>query len=231
MRTHRFYVDPELKLTSDFWLHDERLVNQWNRVLRFKPGQELVLFDGEIHERLYRLIELSNREAHLQLVTDFVRKLPKIEVYLFWSLLKSDKNDLVLQKGTELGVSHFIPLLAERSEKTGFNYERAKKIVIEAAEQCGRSDIPALRESMAVVTAIVDYTKDIQLFVCEQYSAKEEQVLSMGVKTGVLVGPEGGWSGKEKQLFQDNKLGHLNLGDFTLRAETASIVAASKLLQ
>lgn len=228
MRLHRFFVPTNIELKHNFWLHDQRLISQWGKVLRFQAGQSLVLFDGVQHERLYKLLELTEREAHLELITDYVRKVPIREIYLFWSLLKKDKNDWVLQKCTELGVSHFIPLLADRSEKTGFNLERAEKILIEAAEQCGRSDIPAVREEMTVETAIKDYATDITLYTCEQDG---EGVLSADVKScGVLIGPEGGWSDPEKQLFQKSDIAHLNLHDFTLRAETAAITAVTRLL-
>lgn len=231
MRLHRFYLSSDTELKHDFWLHDERLVKQWRKVLRFKPGQEIVLFDGAEHERLYKLLEISDREAHLQMVTDFVRKTPAKEIYLFWALLKKDKNDWVLQKCAELGVSHFIPLLAERSEKTGFNLERAQKILIEAAEQCGRSDIPAIREPMTVETAIDDYKDKTRLFICEQSEDSELPAPDSQLSAGVLVGPEGGWSDAEKALFKQNGIAHLNLHDFTLRAETAAITAVTKLIQ
>lgn len=245
MKIHRFYIDPKagVELKHDFWLHDEKLIHQWRNVLRFAAGQQIVLFDGRELERLYSIDELNEREAHLQLITDYARKTPAKEIYLFWSLLKKDKNDWVLQKCTELGVSHFVPLLADRSEKTGFNSERAKKIVIEAAEQCGRSDIPAIREPMTVETAINDYKNQIQLFAAEQSQeigdmsqAKTESHNSNLIThdsgaSGVMIGPEGGWSDQEKQLFKETEIKHLNLHDFTLRAETAAITAVTKLLQ
>src|SRR5690606_1327650 len=102
------------------WLRDAKLLHQWNNVLRFRAGQEVVLFDGLRHDRLYKIDELKKDAAHLLHVTDFERQEPKRNVYLLWSLLKKDKNDWVLQKATELGASHFLPLLADRSEKVGF---------------------------------------------------------------------------------------------------------------
>jgi 16S rRNA (uracil1498-N3)-methyltransferase len=195
-------------------------------VLRFRSGQQIVLFDGQEHDRLYQLVELKSDEAHLELITEYERKLPSKHIYLFWSLLKKDKNDWVLQKGTELGVSHFIPLLADRSEKTGFNLERAQRIIIEASEQCGRSDIPLVREPMHVTTAIEQYKDKISLYICEQSS--EESTVTDN-KIGVLIGPEGGWSETEKELFLNEKLAHLKLHDFTLRAETASVIALARL--
>lgn len=233
MKIHRFYIDPEstTELKHDFWLHDERLIHQWRNVLRFSPGQQVVLFDGRENERLYNIAELTAREAHLQLITDYARKTPSKEVYLFWSLLKKDKNDWVLQKCTELGASHFIPLLADRCERTDLSQSRLKrwqKIVIEAAEQCGRSDIPAIREPMTVETAISDYKDKISLYICEQDGTDSTE--SNNEACGVMIGPEGGWSDQEKQLFKDANINHLNLHDFTLRAETATLAAVTKLV-
>jgi 16S rRNA (uracil1498-N3)-methyltransferase len=231
MRLHRFYTGPELRLEHYVSLHDRRLLDQWVKVLRYRPGQEVVLFDGVTHERLYTITELSKNVAQLELITDFTRKLPSREVYLFWSLLKKDKNDWVLQKATELGVSHFVPLLAERSEKTGFNSERAEKIVTEAAEQCGRSDIPAVRQPVLVQTALHEFAGKLPLFVCEQHELTKPTKQPNYKEVGVLIGPEGGWSDAEKQLFSTQEVGRLPLGDFTLRAETAAVVASAKLLQ
>lgn len=227
MKLHRFYT-PNTVLTHEFWFKDKTTLGQWTRVLRFRPGQQVVLFDGREHDRLYKITDITVDEAHLELVTDYKRALPKKNIYLFCSLLKKDKNDWVLQKCTELGVSHFIPLIADRSDKTGFNIERARRIVIEAAEQCGRSDIPAVRDAMHVSKALAQYADRTNLFICEQDSGEADLD---GDSFGVFIGPEGGWSDTEKQLFKDQNLQQLNLHDFTLRAETAAISASVKLLQ
>lgn len=231
MRLHRFYTGKDLELKHDFWLHDERLIHQWRHVLRMLAGQDVVLFDGIGEDRLYKLVELTDKEAHLQLVTELKRKTPAKEIFLLWSLLKKDKNDWVLQKCTELSVSHFIPLLSDRSEKTGFNMERAEKIIIEAAEQCGRSDIPTVREPMQVSTAIDELKDKTTLFICEQsdeQSTDKRQQMTIN-SVGVLIGPEGGWTDNERELFKSSNLHHLNLHDFTLRAETAAVAAVTSL--
>ena len=227
MKIHRFYT-PDIKLEQECWIQQSEQLHQWNKVLRFRPGQQVVLFDGAEHDRLYEITEISPKEAHLKHITDYKRQLPKKDLYLFWSLLKKDKNDWVLQKCSELGVSHFIPLIADRSEKTGFNHQRAEKIIIEAAEQCGRSDIPNVREPLPVKAAIEQYKDKIQLFICEQDS--EGAKLSEGPQ-GVLIGPEGGWSDSEKELFNNLSVAHLNIHDFTLRAETAAVTSIVRLLQ
>ncbi len=227
MKLHRFYTGDTV-LSHDFWLHDARIVHQLGRVLRVRQGEQIVLFN-EQQEKLYDVAEVKSAEIHLLHKTDLIHKSPSQDLYLLWALLKKDKNDWVLQKATELGIRHFVPLLAERSEKTGFNLERAQKIIIEAAEQCGRGDIPTVREPMHITTAVEQYKDKIELLVCQQSDQDNKQKLVS--KTGVMIGPEGGWSDTEKALFIEQKLAHLNLHDFTLRAETAAIVAVTKLLQ
>ena len=225
-------------------MKDERLFHQWTKVLRFEVGREVALFNDQKEERLYRIVKFGDDAVHVNLITELVPKVPEKEIYLCFSLLKKDKNDWVLQKGTELGVRHFIPLLTDRTEKMSFDIDRAEKIVIEASEQCGRSDIPSIREPLRVATLIEELQgasllqggtlsskQVVDLLVAEQGRPLKSQTLSLKPQNavGVLIGPEGGWSDSEKQLFKDKNLEHLALSEFTLRAETAAIIAATLL--
>ena len=223
-KIHRFYTGSDLQLKQDFWLHDQALIWQWNKVLRFREGQNLVLFDGIKTDRLYRLEELKNNEAHLKLITEQERKIPEKHVYLFWSLLKRDNNELIIQKATELGVSTFVPLITERTIKKEFNYERAKKIVIEASEQCGRSDIPNVREPIHLEKVLDEYKNKIKIYICHQ---GKSDIKIEDPKVGFVVGPEGGWSDSELAVFANGNYDHVSLSEFTLRAETAAIVVSS----
>ena len=228
MRVHRFYVSDRISLKKDFWLHDEAMLWQWSKVLRFRPGQEVILFDGQQTDRLYKITKLEKTEAHLEMVTEMHRHLPKRHLYLFWSLLKKDNNDLILQKCTELGVSTFVPILGNRTVRDNFNIDRARKIILEASEQCGRSDIPTVREPMHIETAIKDYQPKARLFVCQQ-GADSKLDIKPDEKVGVFIGPEGGWSQDEKNIFEETGIGQIHISDFTLRAETAAIAATHKL--
>lgn len=225
MRIHRFYV-PELELKQDFWLHDEDMLHQWNRVLRFSAGQQVLLFDGQTTDRLYRITEIKLNEAHLELVTEYVRNVPTRSVIMAWSILKRDKNDWVLQKCTELGVSHFVPIRAQRSERTDISIERSRRIIIEASEQSGRSDIPSLREPLQL-TSFIDEMKErsIPVLICEKGTEQPHNELPIDI--ALLIGPEGGWAEQERELFKNLGLAHIDLGNFTLRAETACIVSAA----
>lgn len=90
MKLHRFYVG-DLDLEHDFWLSDDRLFHQWTRVLRFELGREIVLFNQERQEKLYRIVKFGDNSTHLELITEMETKLPKVEVYLCFSLLKKTK--------------------------------------------------------------------------------------------------------------------------------------------
>ncbi len=229
MRVHRFFVGEEIKLKQDFWLHDNALLWQWNRVLRFRPGQKVGLFDGTSTDRLYEVVELSKTEAHLKMITELEPSMPKRHVYLFWSLLKKDNNDHILQKCTELGVSNFVPVLSERTIRTNFNIDRTHKIVIEASEQSGRSTIPVVREPVHLQKAVEQYREGLVGVYCEQ-GGEDSVSIDTAKKIGIFIGPEGGWSDQEKQLFASSGFLQMNLSNHILRAETASIVAVSKLL-
>lgn len=234
MKLHRFFVGHlhdkygPVDLRQHVWVNDPELFNQWSRVLRYKVGDELILFNGHGEDRLYKIHKIEESSVGLDLVTELEPVYPKREVYLFWSLLKKDKNEWVLQKCTELGVTHFVPVLSDRTEKTGFDEERALKIVTEAAEQCGRSDIPRIRETLGIQAVLDEFKDKITLYFAEQHQGSLA-VSGSSEPCGVFIGPEGGWTDAEKALLEAN-CQKLNIAQFTLRAETACVSAATHLL-
>lgn len=225
MKLHRFYIGDELELKQKFWVNSENLVHQWLHVLRYRHGDQLVLFNNQREERLYQIDEVEPKALHLHMVTEMEPKVPSKHTYLFWSLLKKDNNDFVLQKATELGITNFVPVIASRSEKIGFNDERARKIVIEASEQSGRADIPTIHEPESLETVIAEYAEKVEFFVAH-FGGKENIVPKTDKPAGLLIGPEGGWDQKELDLFERAEIEHISLSDLTLRAETASVVGA-----
>lgn len=233
MKVHRFYIGErwgrEVQHFGDqkCWVQDKELTHQWHKVLRLRVGEELSLFD-DYAEMLYRISEVKADETALIKVTEVKPKKSSKHVLLAWSLLKKDKNDWVLQKATEIGVTHFAPILSERSEKTGFNIERATKIIIEAAEQCGRIDIPVIDDVRDLKSLINTFKDSYNLYACDERA--EIVNLNNEDKAGIIIGPEGGWSDAELEYMKSAGVNSLVLGNLTLRAETAAVVAATKIL-
>src|SRR5262249_16915888 len=122
------------------------------RVLRLRPGDPVVLFDGQGHERDAQLIRVGPRAARLRLSGRREVALPSgPALTLLVGLAKGDKMDFIVQKATELGVARIVPVLTERSvirpsERTRVAARQARwnKIAREAARQCGRADVPAI---------------------------------------------------------------------------------------
>jgi 16S rRNA (uracil1498-N3)-methyltransferase len=229
MRLHRFYVNPDSQeLDHEFWLKDMSLRRQWQKVFRYLAGDKVILFDGKGIERLYELVEIAQDAIRLRLSTEMVARSAKdiAHIYLFFSLLKKSNNEFIIQKCTELGVTHFIPITCERTIVTGFDNERAVKIAIEAAEQCGRNDIPSIREPISIHEVAKEYP-EVSLYYAEQDEKYEKQPIAACAR-GILIGPEGGWTDTEKELLQ-SVAKKITLGTFTLRAETAAIAACAYL--
>lgn len=234
MRLHRFYINKPLEYTKTT-ISDERLIHQWRHVFRYNVGSEVILFDGSGQEFDAVIEKLNNREAEVRLVSERQGIVPTQKVTLYQSLLKKDKTEWVIEKATELGVSKIVPIISERSEKKGFNLERAQKIAIEASEQCGRADVPIIESSQQLVASIEGLEGEIIVFDKDNSSPTPSLTTREGAtppSSAIFIGPEGGWTEKEIEFFKNKGAQVFSLGSLTLRAETAAIVALtiSKLL-
>lgn len=233
MKLHRFYIDSEeSRRIQNFgkektWIQHPGLMKQWLKVLRLRVDDEVRLFDNQ-SEFIYRIVSFNGYEIELAKITEVTVRIPKKKTLLCFSILKKDKNDWILQKATELGVTHFAPINAIRSNKTNLNLDRSKKILVEAAEQCGRNDIPVLENPDTLKAQIQKFKDAYTLFYADE-SAETTDAKKIESPYGVFIGPEGGWEDVEMQIFVEEKLTPLHLGMFTLRAETAAIVASAKL--
>ncbi|MDP2676129.1 MAG: RsmE family RNA methyltransferase [bacterium] len=229
---HRFFVNQ--KLEKDALIECSReIAHQISSVLRMREGDEIVLFDGSGYDCTANIQDISRRGCVVHITQCTIpNREPKRKLVLFQSLIKKDKFEWVLEKGVEVGVTEFVPILTERSVKKSFNQERAEKIIREAAEQSGRSVIPKLRPMMLFHEAVLYASKrGLQSFFPALHISAE-RVVSYPSKpfVALFVGPEGGWNKQEIETAQ--KAGHLviSLGKLTLRSETAAIVTAYQLL-
>lgn len=224
---YRFYINSTI-VSPQFTSFDQQLIHQLVNVLRFKPNQELILFDNNHLEYLVKLVEYNKKNITFTIEKKLTNNCePELQISLYQAIIKRDNFEWVLQKGTELGASSFIPLLTSHCEKKNIKQERCKKILQEATEQSGRVCIPKLEPITNFTTAINNAPKPIIFFSITGQDLKLDHNLK---QASVFIGPEGDWSQEELAAAKAAGAIFYNLGTRILRSETAALAALSKIL-
>ncbi len=229
MRLHRFYVLQPLG--EEVVIDDVSLIKQWTKVFRYKKGDLVILFDGEGSDATYELEEVSPKSTVLSRKSVSPSFIPKVKVTLYLSIIKKDNFELAVQKATELGVSTIIPVLSERSEKKNISDERLQKIAIESSEQCGRGDVPTIMPVIRLKEILDTPLPHDSSYVLQMENKLLSKEKGDHRNIGLFVGPEGGWSDAELELFSEKNLKAVSISETTLRAETAAIVACAFSLE
>lgn len=233
-----FLTDTSLLINTDVDLTP--LAHQLNKVLRLQPGAMIQLLDGRGTEFDVRLTAVQSHHAAGEvLAARQNRAEPTTELTLYQCSLKADKFEWVLQKGTELGVSRFVPVISERSIVRPAaallkKYERWQAILREAAEQCGRGRIPVLLDPLDWPEAI-NHATGLRLLPWETelatapllYSTAIQQAMQHAPAISLLIGPEGGIAAAEATQAQACGWQAISLGPRILRAETAALAAVT----
>ncbi|MFL2852491.1 MAG: RsmE family RNA methyltransferase [Candidatus Pelagibacter sp.] len=205
--------------------HTHYVVN----VMRMKRGSNINFFNKE-GEWLSEIIFLDRDRVEVKFLNK-IKKSSKISnIELAICLVKKNPMETILQKATELGVSRITPIISDRTEVKELNYERAKKIVIEATEQSNQLNPPEVSK----VIKLKDFLEKLDsgakfLFadVNSQNNLQKKDVEGDTLKT-ILIGPEGDFSPSERESI----LAQANTTSFTissnvLRSDTAVISAIS----
>ncbi len=229
MKIHRFFIQDKIEGKSSLIVTSTAMVNQFKNVFRFVKGDRVILFDNSGFDFTFA-IDGYDKDAvslsRIEICENTV--LPLRETYLFASLVKKDNFEWIAQKATELGVSHIIPIISDRSEKKDLNSERIQKIIIEAAEQSGRGTLPILYEITDLNSAVENYAH-VKSMAWDPMAPK---FVSQDIADviGAYIGPEGGWSPQELELFKKHGIHTRSLGPQILKSETAVIAVIAHLV-
>lgn len=236
---HRFFVDPK-HLLGDRILFPTETAHQIRNVLRLRPGSSVQVLDnsGAEYEVILRQVDRQ------QVVGEAVAKRPSpnepsVKLTLYQALMKRDKFEWVLQKGTEIGVSHFVPIITQRSLVQTVDIKANKqarwhKILIEAAEQSRRGCIPELHPPQTLAHALANHPAQPGLIAWEgEENFGLREVFGDSERPShisIFIGPEGGFSPEEIETAKAVGIQAITLGKRILRAETAALVASALVL-
>ena len=245
---HRFFVPPSWVQGNEVTITGPQ-ARQMARVLRMRPGDKVIVLDNsgwEIEVRLESVDQplVKGEVLHRRLAG----REPRTKVSIYQGVLRSNRFEFILQKGTELGVVQFVPVITDRCVVSDLDAVEKKRrrwewIIQEAAEQCRRGRKPALRPAILFARACEEARQagGLSLILWE-----EEQQLSMRTllreappgreqawppfTINLFIGPEGGFTPDEIAVAQRYGLVPVTLGARTLRAETAAIAASAAIL-
>lgn len=239
---HRFFISPQA-IRDNRVVMRGTVVHQIRDVLRMEPGDEIVLLDNSGSAYRAELVTVDRDAVRGRVVDKWrLETEPAAHITLYQGLMKGQKFDWVLQKGTELGITAFVPLLSARciigaaEDVSATRLERWQKIIVEAAEQAGRAVLPSLSTAILFRSACESAVQrgELALIPWEgEHTTGLREALARAPKARefhLFIGPEGGFADEEIELAKSLGIVSVSLGPRILRAETAGLAAAAALL-
>jgi len=199
-------------------------------VMRTKPGDPVKLFDGESGEWLGITTAVNRRDLLLD-VTELLREREAVpDLWLCAAPLKKGRIDWMAEKACELGVARLVPVVTRRSVVERPKTERLRAHMIEAAEQCGRTAVPELAETVKLPALLRDWPAGRTLFLADETGGVPalEAMRAHKGPAAILIGPEGGFDSDERDAIRAlPDAVAIGLGPRILRADTAAAAAIS----
>ncbi len=237
MRLTRCPVDLPLQVGQTLSLPEEA-ANHLVRVMRLREGEGCVLFNGDGHDYAATVSSIGKREVQVHVDrSDALDNESPLSITLLQGIARGEKMDLILQKATELGVGRILPVNAERTE-VKLDAARAEKrlahwrsVVGSACGQSGRARIPRIDAPLSLAAAAAALPPQTLRLTLDPQGEHRLATLEAAPANGVVIaiGPEGGWSPRDRQQLADAGFQGLQLGPRILRTETAGLAAIAAL--
>lgn len=236
---YHFFVEQEQIGKKEIVITGED-VNHIRNVLRMKPGEEVLISNGQGINYCCEVTDIAKEKIIAQILSENEeqRELPA-KLYLFQGLPKGEKMELIIQKAVELGVYQIIPVSTRRSvvklegKKEEAKIRRWNSIAESAAKQSGRGIIPKVTGVMSLKEAF-SYAKEFDRRIIPFEHAKgmfktkrELEQIKPKMEVGIFIGPEGGFEDEEITLAQEAGVASISLGKRILRTETAGLMVLS----
>jgi 16S rRNA (uracil1498-N3)-methyltransferase len=229
-RTPRLYVEASVGAGAKVPLEPSQ-INYLRNVLRRKPGEAVLVFNGRDGEWRGTLAEGGKRSV-LLLIEDRVRtQTQALDLHYLFAPLKHARLDYMVQKAVELGVSRLQPVLTRHTQVARVNLNRMRANAVEAAEQCGILTLPEVAEPVTLDCMIAERDPARMLVFCDEDAEVKDPIAALSAvrpseALAVLIGPEGGFAEDERAaLVALPNVLRLALGPRILRADTAAVAA------
>lgn len=200
-------------------------------VLRVKLNDIISIFDGLTGEWQANIISVSKEKIAFKVLKKIRDFESQPDIWLIFAPIKLFRLNIIIQKAVELGVSKIVPCKTEFSNFDKLNYKNLELNSIEASEQCERMDIPKVEKIIDLKSLLNDFPSDRALVFCDESDQnlppiydKVKSKASVYSKWAVIIGPEGGFSEKEKnEIIKEENVLSVTLGKRILRSDTAAI--------
>jgi len=197
--------------------------------MRLKEGDKISIFN-KLGEWSAVVESYEKNGVKIKIMGKVREKENEKNIWLAFSPIKQNPLNFVIQKGTELGVQRFVPILSERTVVRKINIERIKKIIVESSEQSNRISVPEINKPKLLKDFLSQFPKTGSLVFCDINSKKNslKNILEKNIEGPIciLIGPEGDFSENERKMIIDlNQTHSISLAKNILKAETAALSA------
>ena len=198
-----------------------------NKVMRVKENELFSLFNNK-GEWEAKILKISKGLVEFEIIKQLRQKENMKDLWLAFSPIKSNYQNFMIQKATELGVTKFLPIIFDRTIVRSINIERLKKIAIEASEQSNRINIPSIEQTQNLESFLNSNLVDLIFTDLNSTNKKIDKSKLTNKPTCIIVGPEGDFSELEREKIHSFKgVQAIKINENILRAETAVISAIS----
>lgn len=210
---------------------DEKSFHHACVVMRLKEGDRLLLFHQEDGEFEGQIHEKQKKSATIHLQKKIKESQPSNPLHLVFAPLRPERMIFLIEKATELGVTHFYPVSMKHGQYQKINLDKWNDYALQAVQQSERFTLPIF-ESLQPFSQMVENSHHYESFVAMERTSSSktlrEHLKGITKEAMLIIGPEGGFAEDEKRMLESQ--GHIHkitLGDFILRAETAALYMIS----
>ena len=198
-----------------------------SKVMRVKENEVFSLFNKE-GEWEAKILGISKNIVEFKIIKQLRQKEITKELWLAFSPIKSNYQNFMLQKATELGVTKFLPIIFDRTVVRKINKDRLEKIVIEASEQSNRINVPTIEEAQDLNSFLKKNSLDLIFTDLNSNINKVDKSKFTDKPVCIIIGPEGDFSENEREKILSFKgVQPIKINENILRSETAVISAIS----